>query len=211
MSARSSVRGRRLSRSAEFERVYRHGRSLANRDLVLYCFANQASERPRLGLSVSRKVGGAVQRNQLKRLLREAFGQVHDELATHQDIVVVARPGAYRLAERGGLAAVSASLQELVDRGHLRAAGALAQGDGWAASAPPPELNPETADEGEPATEGGAGPRQGDSSATEERGAVTEGGAPATEERGAAAEGDTPAGRRPAAARGAEAEEPERR
>lgn len=121
MSARPPVRGRRLTRSAEFERVYRQGRSLANRDFVLYCFANPAGERPRLGLSVSRKVGGAVQRNHVKRLLREAFARVQDELVNHHDIVVVARPGSYELAERGGLAAVSASLNELIDRGRLRA------------------------------------------------------------------------------------------
>ncbi len=120
MSARPPVRGRRLTRSAEFERVYRQGRSLANRDFVLYCFANPASERPRLGLSVSRKVGGAVERNHVKRLLREAFAQVQDELVAHHDIVVVARPGSHELAERGGLAAVSASLTELIDRGRLR-------------------------------------------------------------------------------------------
>jgi ribonuclease P protein component len=127
MSARRSVRGRRLSRSAEFERVYRQGRSLANRHLVLYCFANPASERPRLGLSVSRKVGGAVERNHLKRLLREAFAQVQDELAPHQDLVVVARPGAHQLADRGGLAAVRGSLEELIERGRLRAPGAGAE------------------------------------------------------------------------------------
>ncbi len=100
--------------------MYRQGRSLANRHFVLYCFANPASERPRLGLSVSRKVGGAVQRNHVKRLLREAFAQVQDELVAHHDIVVVARPGSHELAERGGLAAVSASLNELIDRGRLR-------------------------------------------------------------------------------------------
>ena len=72
MEPRSPSRGR-LSRSAEFERVYRQGRSTANRHLVLYTFPNPQAERPRLGLSVSRKVGGAVERNRVKRLLREAF------------------------------------------------------------------------------------------------------------------------------------------
>ena len=56
----------RLSRSADFERVFRQGRSHAGRELVLYVFPRgEATEgdAPRLGLSVSRKVGGAVQRN----------------------------------------------------------------------------------------------------------------------------------------------------
>jgi ribonuclease P protein component len=113
-------RGRRLSRSAEFERVYRQGRSTANRQLVLYTFANPATERPRLGLSVSRKVGGAVQRNQVKRLLREAFDQLEGELASGQDIVVVARPDARELAEREGLSGIAGALGELVERAKLR-------------------------------------------------------------------------------------------
>ena len=62
----------RLSRSAEFDRVYRQGRSVANRYLVLYAFPRGGEEPARVGLSVGRKVGGAVERNQLKRLLREA-------------------------------------------------------------------------------------------------------------------------------------------
>lgn len=113
---RHAARRGRLSHSAEFERVYRHGRSLANRHLVLYSFPNPAAERPRLGLSVSRKVGGAVQRNRLKRLLREAFHRIEGELGGGQDVVVVARPAASELAEREGLAGLDASLEELLAR-----------------------------------------------------------------------------------------------
>src|SRR5205807_9145924 len=76
---------KRLSRSAEFERVYRNGRSTANRHLVLYAFPTTTTQGPRLGLSVSRKVGGAVQRNRLKRLLREAFSRAESELRPDQD------------------------------------------------------------------------------------------------------------------------------
>lgn len=110
----------RLSRSAEFERVYRHGRSTANRHLVLYSFPNASAQSPRLGLSVSRKVGGAVQRNRLKRLLREAFAHERESLQPGQDVVLVARPPAGDLAEREGLAGVDASLAELITRAGLR-------------------------------------------------------------------------------------------
>ncbi|HSZ70838.1 MAG TPA: ribonuclease P protein component [Solirubrobacteraceae bacterium] len=126
--ARRAQGRQRLSRSAEFERVYRHGRSSANRHLVLYSFPNAGVERPRLGLSVSRKVGGAVERNRVKRLLREAFAHVEDELCGGQDVVVVARPESRELAEREGLAGIDTALTELVDRAGLRVAPAPARG-----------------------------------------------------------------------------------
>ncbi len=108
---------RRLSRSAEFERVYRQGRSRANRFLVLYAFprAGEGEEGPRLGLSVSRKVGGAVQRNRVKRVLRDAFWAEAERLPADSDYVVVARPDAGELAEREGTAGMRTALAELVD------------------------------------------------------------------------------------------------
>lgn len=120
MKARTPAASRRLSRSAEFERVYRQGRSTANRYLVLYTFPNSSARHTRLGLSVSRKVGGAVERNRVKRLLREAFAQAEQELDPEQDIVVVARPEIRELAERDGLDGVGAALGELIDRARLR-------------------------------------------------------------------------------------------
>ena len=120
MTAHSRGRGKRLSRSAEFERVYRQGRSVANRHLVLYSFPNESIDRPRLGLSVSRKVGGAVERNHVKRLLREAFAGVEDQLEGANDIVVVARPEVRELAEREGLEGIDGALEELIGRAGLR-------------------------------------------------------------------------------------------
>src|SRR4029079_11520118 len=82
---------RRLSRSAEFERVYRQGRSKANRFLVLYAFPRTDDgpggdpRSPRLGLSVSRRVGGAVDRARVKRVLREAFWAEAERLPPGSD------------------------------------------------------------------------------------------------------------------------------
>ena len=122
-------RRRRLSRSAEFERVYRQGRSKANRYLVLYAFPREegSDEGPRLGLSVSRRVGGAVDRNRVKRVLREAFWEEAARLPSGSDYVVVARPDARGLAEREGMSGVRTALAELVD------------GLGGAPATPPPE------------------------------------------------------------------------
>ncbi len=106
----------RLSRSGDFERVFRQGRSHAGRELVLYVFPRKGEGEPRLGLSVSRKVGGAVQRNQVKRLLREAFAVEGKRLPPSTDAVVVARREAHALAERQGLDGVRAALAELISR-----------------------------------------------------------------------------------------------
>jgi ribonuclease P protein component len=114
--ARSRPGRSRLSRSADFDRVFRHGRSHAGRELVLYVFPRGDEASPRLGLSVSRKVGGAVDRNLVKRLLREAFAQESARLPAGTDVVVVARQDAKDLAEREGLAGIRRVLGELLAR-----------------------------------------------------------------------------------------------
>jgi len=112
----------RLSRSSDFQRIYRQGSSTASRFLVLYSFkrpAETGAEGPRLGLSVSKKLGGAVVRNRVKRLLREAFQGCAGHLAEEYDLVVIARPQLLELVAResaGEKGVVGAAVRELLVR-----------------------------------------------------------------------------------------------
>ncbi len=126
MAERPRRRRRRLSRSGEFERVYREGSSHASRYLVVYAFPRSQDEgTPRLGVSVGRKLGGAVDRNRVKRLLREAFWGVADELPDGHDFVIVARPDAGALAEERGESGIAEELRSV-----LADAGLASNGEG---------------------------------------------------------------------------------
>ena len=112
---------RRLSRSGEFDRVYREGRSHSSRHLVVYSFPREpGDDGPRLGVSVGRRVGGAVERNRVKRLLRESFWAISPELPEGHDFVIVARAEAGTLADQAG--ALQNELREVLHAaGHVRA------------------------------------------------------------------------------------------
>lgn len=93
---------------------------MANRYLVLYSFPRAGDETPRLGLSVGRKVGGAVERNLVKRLLRESVGAAGTDLAPGYDLVLVARPDAGELAAARGLSGISEAVGELLAKAGVR-------------------------------------------------------------------------------------------
>ena len=96
-------RRNRLSRSKDFDTVYRRGRSTSSRYLVLHWFAREDDDgEPRLGLAVPRSVGTAVARNRVKRLLREAWRELLPTVPSGNDYVLAARPGLAEPAETRG-------------------------------------------------------------------------------------------------------------
>jgi len=119
LTADARRRRARLSRSGDFDRVYREGDSRGNRFLVVHAFArgesDEAAGQPRLGVSVGKRIGKAVQRNKVKRALRESFWELAPErVEAGLDYVIVARPGVEGLLEREGGGGVRDSLAELL-------------------------------------------------------------------------------------------------
>src|SRR5689334_9307825 len=79
-----------LRRPADFRRVYERRRSVSDGTLIVYACENGLPHL-RLGLSVSRKMGGAVQRNRLRRLYREAFRLTRHEMPVGLDLILIPR------------------------------------------------------------------------------------------------------------------------
>ncbi len=79
-----------LKKNRDFRRLYARGRSASSDCLVVYTLRNRYGA-GRLGITVGVKLGGAVQRNRVKRLIREAYRLHKDEFSPNMDIVVVAR------------------------------------------------------------------------------------------------------------------------
>jgi ribonuclease P protein component len=97
-------RRHRLSRSRDFDAVYRHGRSVSTRYLVLYWFPRgDDGGEPRVGLAVPKATGPAVARNRVKRLLREAWRSLLVDVEPGHDYVLIARPGLAEAADARGL------------------------------------------------------------------------------------------------------------
>jgi len=98
-------RKNRLSRSRDFDAVYRQGRSVSTRFLTLYWFARaEEPGDPRLGLAVPKAAGSSVVRNRIKRQLREIWRArlERDGISPAHDYVLVVRPGLPEAAESRG-------------------------------------------------------------------------------------------------------------
>lgn len=81
----------RVKKNEDFQEVFKKGTSLANRQFVVYSLRRPGQAHFRIGLSVSKKLGNAVKRNQIKRYIRQAFLELEDSLKNEYDYVIIAR------------------------------------------------------------------------------------------------------------------------
>lgn len=110
-------RRHRLTRSRDFDAVYRRGKSVSTRFLVLYRFPQEAGEgAARLGLAVPRGTGGSVVRNRIKRQLREVWRARQPEIEPGYDYVLVARPGLPEATEARGFAWLGERVHEVLGK-----------------------------------------------------------------------------------------------
>jgi ribonuclease P protein component len=81
----------RIKKNKEFQETFQKGQSFANRQFVVYALAKKDQEYFRIGLSVSKKVGNAVTRNQIKRYIKQAILELTDQISKGYDYVIIAR------------------------------------------------------------------------------------------------------------------------
>ncbi|SDN96089.1 ribonuclease P protein component [Alkalicoccus daliensis] len=81
----------RLQKNEDFQQVFQHGFSAANRQFVVYQLQKPEQQTIRIGLSVSKKLGNAVLRNRTKRLMKEVLRDTAEELKQDRDVVIIAR------------------------------------------------------------------------------------------------------------------------
>ncbi|CAM3942804.1 ribonuclease P protein component [Mesobacillus zeae] len=81
----------RIKKNKEFQEAFKKGKSFANRQFVVYVLKKEGQETFRIGLSVSKKIGNAVVRNQVKRYIRQTFHELQDRIHTGNDYVIIAR------------------------------------------------------------------------------------------------------------------------
>ena len=110
-------RRHRLSRSRDFDAVYRQGRSTSTRFLVLYWFdRDEEPGEPRLGLAVPKAAGNAVARNKIKRQLREVWRARLDRVPAGRDYVLIAKPGLSEAITANGFDWLGERVDEVVGK-----------------------------------------------------------------------------------------------
>jgi ribonuclease P protein component len=110
-------RRNRLSRSRDFDAVYKHGRSVSTRFLTLWSYRREEPVgEPRLGFAVPRAVGNAVVRNRIKRQLREILRAKIDGKPPTNDYVLVVRQGLPEAAEANGHQWLEARVDEVLGK-----------------------------------------------------------------------------------------------
>ena len=114
-------RANRLSRSRDFDAVYRQGRSVSSRFLVLYWFPQDEQAEPRFGFSVPKSVGGAVERNRIKRQLREVWQERLERVPDGHDYVLIVRPGLPEAVEANGYPWLGERVDEVLDQAKVAA------------------------------------------------------------------------------------------
>ncbi len=87
----------RVKKNVDFQKVFKKGKSFANRQFVVYCLPKEGQAEFRIGLSVSKKLGKAVTRVQVKRYIRQVFLELKDQLIQDMDYVIIARNPAANL------------------------------------------------------------------------------------------------------------------
>ncbi|MDM5335676.1 ribonuclease P protein component [Ureibacillus composti] len=81
----------RVKKNEDFQKVFKKGKSFANRQFVVYCLQKEKQEEFRIGLSVGKKIGKAVTRVQIKRYIRQVFLELKEEVRQDMDYVIIAR------------------------------------------------------------------------------------------------------------------------
>lgn len=109
-------RQHRLSRSRDFDAVYRQGRSTATRFLVLYWFPQEEADEPRFGFSVPRSVGDAPARNRIKRQLRELWRERLERVPRAHDYVLIVRPGLPEAVDANGFEWLGERVDEVLGK-----------------------------------------------------------------------------------------------
>ena len=135
-------RRHRLSRSRDFDAVYRHGRSVSTRFLVLYWFPRGDDGESRLGIAVPQGSGNAVDRNRVKRRLRESWRGRLSRVPAGRDYVLIARPPLGETLESRDADWLGERLDEVLGKAAVTVGSTEATRRAEAAALPAPEREP---------------------------------------------------------------------